>query len=67
LNAAHLTAFIMLALFVAVQTTAYFRGLNISCGCFGPEHDTVIGWFTLSIVYLLFILSLARNLFIFIN
>jgi hypothetical protein len=51
----------MLALFVAVQTTAYFRGLNISCGCFGPEHDTPIGWFTLPLVVSLFTLSLIRN------
>jgi hypothetical protein len=61
LNAAHLAAFVMLTTFVVVQSTAFLRGLNISCGCFGPEHDTPIGWFTLSLIVLLFTLSVVRN------
>ena len=47
--------------FATVQTTAYFRGLDISCGCFGPGYDDPIGWFSLSLVYGLLTLSVIRN------
>ena len=47
--------------FATVQTTAVIRGLDISCGCFGPGHDSPIGWFTLSLVYGLLCLSVLRN------
>jgi len=47
--------------FATVQTSAAVRGLDISCGCFGPGHDSSIGWFSLSLVYGLLVLSLIRN------
>jgi hypothetical protein len=47
--------------FATVQTSAAVRGLDISCGCFGPDHETMVGWFSLSLVYGLLMLSLIRN------
>lgn len=61
LDASHLVTLFLLSCFATVQTTAYIRGLDISCGCFGPGHESTIGWFTLSIVYGLLVLSLIRN------
>ena len=60
-NASNIVALLMIGVFALVQTMAYLRDLNIACGCFGPEHDITIGWFTLSIVYGLLMLSIARN------
>lgn len=57
---AHVIALAMLAAFVAVQTSAKLRGLGIPCGCFGPRHGTQVGWFTLSVVYGLLLLAVAR-------
>jgi len=61
LDASHLATLFFLACFVTVQTSAYVRGLDISCGCFGPGYDSTIGWFSLSLVYGLFTLSVIRN------
>ena len=61
LDASHLATMFLLAAFVIVQTSAYIRGLDISCGCFGPGYDSTIGWFSLSLVYGLFTFSLIRN------
>ena len=61
LDASHLATLFLLACFATVQTSAVVRGLDISCGCFGPGHESQIGWFTLSVVYGLLALSLARN------
>ena len=61
LDASHLATLFLLVSFATVQTSAYIRGLDISCGCFGPGHDTTIGWFSLSLVYGLLVLSLIRN------
>jgi len=61
LDASHLATLFLLICFVTVQTSALVRGLDISCGCFGPGHDTTIGWFSLSLVYGLLALSLIRN------
>ena len=61
LDAAHLATLFLLVSFAAVQTSAYIRGLDISCGCWGPGHDSTIGWFSLSLVYGLLVLSLIRN------
>jgi hypothetical protein len=60
-DAAHLASFFLFACFAAVQTAAFVRGLDISCGCFGPDHESVIGWKTLSLVYSLLLLSAGRN------
>lgn len=59
-DGAHLIVLLMLVGFAALQTTAKLRGLDISCGCFGSSEET-IGWFSLSVIYGLLILSLARN------
>ena len=61
LDASHLATLFLLACFATVQTSAALRGLDISCGCFGPGHDSSIGWFSLSLVYGLLVLSLMRN------
>lgn len=61
LDASHLATLFLLVCFATVQTTAYFRGLDISCGCFGPGNDDPIGWFSLSVVYGLLALSTIRN------
>lgn len=61
-DSAHAVALCMFAVFASVQTAAYVRGLGISCGCFGASHETVIGWFSLSLVYGLLLLAVARNL-----
>jgi hypothetical protein len=56
-----LATLFLLCCFATVQTSAWLRGLDISCGCFGPGHDSPIGWFSLSLVYGLLVLSLLRN------
>jgi putative oxidoreductase len=61
-GAAHAITLSMLLVFVIVQTSAKLRGLDIPCGCFGPRHETAIGWFTLSVVYGLLFLALTRLL-----
>jgi hypothetical protein len=61
LDTSHLATLFLLTSFATVQTSAWLRGLDISCGCFGPGHDSPIGWFSLSLVYGLLILSLLRN------
>jgi hypothetical protein len=61
LDASHLATLFLLVSFATVQTSAWVRGLDISCGCFGPGHDSTIGWFSLSLVYSLLALSVIRN------
>ncbi|MDR2170298.1 MAG: hypothetical protein LBP59_09165 [Planctomycetaceae bacterium] len=67
LDAAHLGTLFLFICFAVVQSIAWFSGLDISCGCFGPGHDATIGWQTLSIIYSLLVLSILRNLFVFIG
>lgn len=59
---AHLLTLVLLLGFAVLQTSAKLRGLDISCGCFGPRHETTIGWETLSTIYALLTLSLIRHL-----
>jgi hypothetical protein len=61
LDASHLATLFLLIGFATVQTSALVRGLDISCGCWGPGHDSPIGWFSLSLVYGLLTLSVIRN------
>ena|GEM_PF-1017403 len=61
LDAAHTATLFFLIGFATIQTSAYIRGLDISCGCFGPQNSSTIGWFSLSIVYGLLLISLIRN------
>jgi uncharacterized membrane protein YphA (DoxX/SURF4 family) len=35
---------ILTVAFVGFTSTAYFKGMNIECGCFGPGNSTVNGW-----------------------
>jgi uncharacterized membrane protein YphA (DoxX/SURF4 family) len=35
------------AIFLTVQVSVIIRGLNITCGCFGPAHSGLIGCSTL--------------------
>ena len=60
-DAANFIAMGFFGVFSVVQSLAYFGGLDISCGCFGPQLSTQIGWTSLSLVYSLFILSVIRN------
>jgi hypothetical protein len=62
LDAAHLIVMAMFGSFAVVQSLAYFRGLDISCGCFGPCQQTPISATSLLFVFGLFLLSVARNL-----
>jgi len=65
LDAAHLGTLFLFLCFATAQSQAWLRGLDISCGCFGPDHDSTIGWYTLSIIYGLLILSIIRNTVLF--
>jgi len=65
LDASHLATLFLLICFTTVQTSAVVRGLDISCGCFGPGHDSPIGWFSLSLVWGLLTLSVIRNVLCF--
>jgi hypothetical protein len=60
-NAAHLIVTAMFGCFVTVQSIAYFRGLDISCGCFGPCYQKPVGMGSLLLVVGLFLFSVIRN------
>lgn len=46
----------------AVSAKTTMNGYNISCGCFGPDHESVTSWQTLLLVYTLFLLSAEAGL-----
>lgn len=56
---AHSIVLPMLLAFALLQTSAKVRGLDISCGCFGPGEER-IGWFSLTVIYSLLTLSFLR-------
>jgi hypothetical protein len=62
IDAAHWASMFLFSCFAAVQTVAFLRSLDISCGCFGPGHETTIGFQTLFLVYTLLLLSITRNI-----
>ncbi|MDR3197756.1 MAG: hypothetical protein LBU34_07785 [Planctomycetaceae bacterium] len=62
IDVAHLGSLFLLICFATIQTLAYLQGLDISCGCFGPEHEMIIGFRTLFFVYSLLFFSLIRNI-----
>jgi hypothetical protein len=64
-DAAHFASMFLFLCFAVVQTIAFLRGLDIFCGCFGPGHETIIGFQTLFLIYSLLFLSITRNLFCF--
>lgn len=41
---------LLFVIFTIVQATALFRGLSISCGCFGPSSSAPISYSSLSLV-----------------
>jgi hypothetical protein len=65
IDVAHLASLLLFSCFAVVQTVTFLRGLDISCGCFGPGYETTIGFQTLCLVYTLLFLSVMRNLFYF--
>lgn len=60
-DGAHLIALVMFACFVAVQSAAVFKGLDISCGCFGPYHESAVGFASLSFVSSLLFMAIVRT------
>jgi hypothetical protein len=64
-DVAHWASMFLFSCFAVVQTVSFLRGLDISCSCFGPGHETIIGFQTLLLVYSLLFLSVTRNLFYF--
>ncbi|MDR1269285.1 MAG: hypothetical protein LBK82_07150 [Planctomycetaceae bacterium] len=62
-DVAHWASMFLFSCFAMVQTVTFLRGLDISCGCFGPGYETTIGFQTLILVYTLLFLSVIRNLF----
>lgn len=46
-------------IFCVMQVVAYTRGLNISCGCFGPASDEPIGVRSIILVFACTVLSIA--------
>ena len=53
-------AMILFGVFLAVQAFAYFGGLDISCGCFGPQNSMPVGLSSVSFVGMLFGLAFLR-------
>lgn len=52
----------LMLVFLILVGQAYFRGLDINCGCFAVEEAEKIGWFKLStnILYAVFSIILVR-------
>ncbi|QDV51572.1 MauE/DoxX family redox-associated membrane protein [Gimesia fumaroli] len=57
--AAHVITLLMLMVFTLVQISVKIRGLDISCGCFGPRQSTAIDLSTISLVGGLLLLSMS--------
>lgn len=53
----------LMGVFATVQFSAYARGLNIACGCFGPAHEVPVGYRSLLVVVPLFLVSIAGAFF----
>lgn len=62
INTANFIAMLLFGVFTVVQSLAYFGGLDISCGCFGPENSMPVNFFSISFVGTLFVLSFLRNI-----
>jgi putative oxidoreductase len=50
---------LLFAGFVAVQASAWFRKLDIACGCFGSSDRTPIGWQSIGIAVFGLVCSIA--------
>lgn len=55
--AAHTLTLLMLFMFTIIQLSVIFRGLDISCGCFGPRYSSNISISTIITVGGLLLLS----------
>ncbi len=51
----------------AVFTFALYRGLNISCGCFGSSFADTIGYSTLIRAFVILLMSIAAYLYVIIS
>lgn len=49
---------LLFAGFVFFQTSAWYRKLDISCGCFGGNDDSMIGWRSIGVANFGLILSM---------
>lgn len=52
------------AMFMFVLASALYRGLNISCGCFGSSFADTIGYSTLIRAVIIMLLSAAAYLYV---
>lgn len=57
--AAHAITLMMLMVFAIIQISVKIRGLDISCGCFGPRQSSNIDTSTISMVGGLLVLSMT--------
>ena len=61
LDAAHAVTMVMFAGFTFVQGNAFFRGLDISCGCFGPCNQSRVDLRSLLMISALLLISVVIN------
>ncbi|MDR1926045.1 MAG: hypothetical protein LBQ66_16880 [Planctomycetaceae bacterium] len=59
-DAAHAITMILFGVFFFVQAFAFYGGLDISCGCFGPQHSSTIGITSLMFIGFLFLFAVLR-------
>ncbi|MDR0608663.1 MAG: hypothetical protein LBG58_00960 [Planctomycetaceae bacterium] len=59
-DSANIVTMILFGVFFCIQLSAFLSGLNIQCGCFGPQYSSNIGIGSLSFVGTLFTLSVGR-------
>ena len=55
---------ILFGVFLAAESFAYFSGLEISYGCFGPQNSMAISLSSVLLVGVLFGLAFLRNVFV---
>ena len=57
-RAAFVLSTLLFAGFVFFQTSAWYRNLDISCGCFGGNDESTIGWRSIGVANFGLILSM---------
>jgi uncharacterized membrane protein YdcZ (DUF606 family) len=63
-SGALLTSIGMAAMFTFCLASALYRGLEISCGCFGPTSTEIIGYSTLIRALVILLFSVATYIFV---
>lgn len=63
-HTAFTSAAMLFLLYASAQTITYMRGLNITCGCFGPSADNPIGFWSIGLAWLCFSFSTAGALLV---